>query len=488
MTLPAVSSTNTTQRRLGLTLGLLAFAQLIVAVDYNIVFVGLPAIGSGLDFSDQTLQWVVSAYAVAFGGFLLLGGRASDLFGRRRMFILGLFLYAISSLIGGFATSAELLIGARAVQGLGGALLSPALLSLISSLFAEGRERNRALAVWGGAGSTGMVLGSLLGGVLTEAFGWPAVFFVNVPLALGAFLAAFWLIPPDQERDPSRTFDLGGALTATIGATLLVLTLVQGPASGWTSTAVLLSAVGAIVFLGAFLFIESRSRDPLMPLGLFRNRSLSTGMVVTAAFMATFGALAYVFTVYFQTVLGYSALQSGFGFVLPCVGVLVGTQIGGRLATRLGVRTTLIGGLTIGAVGTAGFAMALSVSGSYLTIAPGLAILSVGQGIVFTAMFAAALTGVQPADQGIGSGMAVTGQQVGGALGLAVLVAVINAGTAGLTGEASRLEVNNGLRDASFVAAAAIAATILVALNFKRHNATAAADAASATEFERSRR
>ena len=460
------------RRRLGLTLGLLAFAQLIIAVDYTIVFVGLPAIGDGLGFSEQTLQWVVSAYAVAFGGFLLLGGRAADLFGRRRMFAAGLFLYAISSFIGGLAEGPELLIAARAVQGLGGALLSPTLLALISSLFPEGRERNRALAVWGGAGSSGMVIGSLLGGVLTETVGWRGVFFVNVPLAVAGLIAAFWLIPTDRERETGRSFDIAGALTATLGATLLVFALVQGPASGWTSPLVLGSLVAAALLIVAFLLIESRSKDPLMPLRLLRNRSLLTGVVVTGAFMATFGALAYFFTIYFQEVLGYNPLSSGFGFVLPCVGVLVGTQIGGRMSTRVGVRTTLIAGLVLGVVGTVAFGAAVAPEGSYLSIAPGLAVLSIGQGILFTAMYAAALTGVAPEHQGVGSGIAVTGQQVGGALGLAVLVAIANASSGTLDGTASVADIAGGIRTAAYVAAAGIAGTILVALTFPRHRPT----------------
>ncbi|HET6483005.1 MAG TPA: MFS transporter [Actinoplanes sp.] len=463
------TTTGTSRRHLGLTLGLLAFAQLIIAVDYTIVFVGLPAIGDGLQFSEQTLQWVVSAYAVAFGGFLLLGGRAADLFGRRRMFIAGLFLYAVSSLAGGLAEGPELLIAARAVQGLGGALLSPTLLALISSLFPEGRERNRALAVWGGAGSSGMVLGSLLGGVLTETVGWRGVFFVNVPLAVAGLVAAFWLLPADGRRETGRSFDVAGALTATAGATLLVFALVQGPTSGWTSTVVLGSLIGAVLLLGAFLFIESRSLDPLMPLRLLANRSLSTGVVVTASFMATFGALAYFFTMYFSEVLGYNPLSSGFGFVLPCVGVLVGTQIGGRMSTRFGVRNALIAGLALGVVGTVAFAAAVTPGGSYLSIAPGLAVLSIGQGILFTAMFAAALSGVSPEHQGVGSGIVVTGQQVGGALGLAVLVAVANASSGALDGTADVAGIADGIRTAAYVAAAGIAGTILIALAFPRH-------------------
>ncbi|TIX95387.1 MAG: MFS transporter, partial [Mesorhizobium sp.] len=247
----------------GATLALLAFAQVIIALDLNIVFVALPEIGAGLGFSGQTLQWVVSAYTVFTGGFLLFGGRAADLIGQRRVFIFALWLYALSSLVGGLAWSPEVIIAARAVQGIGAAFLFPATLSLINRLFAEGPERNRALAVWGGAGASGLTLGSLAGGLLTSAFGWPSIFYVNVLLAGVAIVAAFAIIPRDSKRHEHRSFDLPGALTVTTGATLLVFTLVQGPEYGWGSTAIIASALLAVIFLTTFAVIEARSTDPL---------------------------------------------------------------------------------------------------------------------------------------------------------------------------------------------------------------------------------
>ncbi|WP_016909578.1 MFS transporter, partial [Streptomyces xiaopingdaonensis] len=311
MTSPLGVPTTAPRRRLGLTLALLAFAQLIISIDYNIVFVALPDIGRELGFSSQTLQWVVSAYAVAFGGFLLLGGRAGDLLGRRRMFLLGLLLYGVSSLVGGFATSPGLLVAARAVQGLGGAFLFPATLSLVNTTFEEGPQRFRALSVWAAAGASGMLLGSLLGGLLTEGFGWEAVFFVNVPLTALAGLAAFRLIRADGPRESGRRFDLPGAVSATAGVTLIVFALVQGPASGWGAPVVVGAAVAGVVLVAGFLVLENRSADPLMPLRLFRNRNLSTGSGVTFLFMATFGTLLYFLTVYFQDVHEYSALRTG---------------------------------------------------------------------------------------------------------------------------------------------------------------------------------
>lgn len=455
-------------QRVGLVLALLALAQLIVALDYNIVYVALPDIGRRLGFSAQTLQWVVSAYTVVYGGFLLLGGRAGDLFGRRRMFVFGLALYAVSSLAGGFATDQGTLIAARAVQGLGGAFLFPATLSLVNTTFAEGHKRNRALAVWATAGAGGMVLGSLLGGVLTQAFGWEAVFYVNVPLAAVALVLAFALIAPDGARRAGRSFDLPGALTATVGMTSIVFTLVQGPESGWNSPMVITAAAVGVVLLITFLLVERRSTDPLMPLRLFDNRDLNAGVATTFLFMASFGTLVYFLMSYFQTVHGYSPLRTGIAYLVPMATVVVGSNLAGRLATRFGMRTTLSTGLALGAIGTLWLGLAMSPDGGYLALVPPMLIFSLGQGLVFTTMFAAAAAGVPAHRQGIASGMASSGQQIGSAVGLAVLVAVANAGTAGHTGAALRLAVTDGLRTAVFVAAAVMAVTLLVVRNFER--------------------
>jgi EmrB/QacA subfamily drug resistance transporter len=463
-------------------LALLAFAQVIISIDYNIVYVALPEIGATLGFSSQTLQWVISGYAVAFGGFLLLGGRACDLFGPRRLFVLGLCLYGVSSMVGGFATSPGLLIAARAVQGIGGALLFPATLTLVSTSFAAGAQRNRAFAVWGTAGGAGMILGSLLGGVLTQAFGWEAVFFVNVPLAVIALVLAFKLIAPDAPRARNRKFDLTGALTATVGVTAVVFTLVQGPESGWFSPAVVISAIVGVVLLLTFYVTEKRSSDPLMPLRLFRNRNLSTGVVVTCLYMASFGTLLYFLTVYFQTVHGYSALGTGMAFLVPMVAIAAGAQLGGRLATRFGLRTIMLASMAIGAVGALTLALSMSTSASYLALIPGLLILGLGQGAGWTVMFGAAGAGVAPQEQGIASGMASTTQQIGGAVGLAILVVIATVSDTGLTGEALRSATTDGLRSAVFAAVAGMIATFLVALNFTRQGGKAEVTESEVTE------
>lgn len=448
-------------------LALLAFAQFISAIDYNIVYVALPEIGREVGFDAHSLQWVISAYAVAFGGFLLLGGRAADLLGQRRMFATALALYGVSSLVGGLANDPGLLVAARAVQGLGGALLLPATLSLINTTFAEGAPRNRALAVWGGAGAVGMALGSLLGGVLTSYLGWEAVFYVNVPLAMGGAAAAFAIITKDAARERGRSFDLGGALTATVGFTALVFGVVQGPEAGWSSPQTLIALIAGVLLIGVFLLIESRVAHPLMPLRLFRNRSLVAAMGITFIFMGTFGAQYYFFTVYLQNVHGLSAMATGLAFVPSAVMGLVGTKVSEKLLGRTGIRTTIVTGLLLGAAGMALLATGMSPTGGYTALLPGVVLISLGQGIAWTAMFAAAATGVDATHQGIASAMASTTQQIGGAVGLAVLVAVANAGTDVSTGP----QLVPGLQTAGWAAAALTLAGVGIALTLRRPSA-----------------
>jgi EmrB/QacA subfamily drug resistance transporter len=448
-------------------LALLSFAMLIVSLDQYIVVVALPDIGRELGYSAQTLQAVVSAYAVASSGFLLCGGRAADLLGRRRMLVTGLVLYAVSSLAGGLAMGPEVQLTARAAQGLGGALVFPSTLALINSGFPEGRERNRALGIWGGSGAAGLVVGVLLGGVLTRAFGWEAVFFVNVPLAGAALLGAFVWIEADRARDRTRTFDLPGALTVTGAVTLLVFALVQGPDRGWLSPWILVAMASGLLLLAIFVLVEHRSRDPLVPPALVANRSLALAVLIAFMFTATFGSLLYFLSLYFQDVLGYDALQTGIGFLVPTAVVVLGSTLAGRIVTRIGLRRTLVVALAVGAVGAAALGLAMAPDGSYASLVPGLVAVSIGDGVVFTAMFIAAATGVTDRDQGVASGIASTATGVGAAVGLAVLVLVANAGSHGLAGEALRLAEADGIRTAVFCIAGGIAVTFLIALGFR---------------------
>jgi EmrB/QacA subfamily drug resistance transporter len=451
--------------RRGWVLALLALAQLITSLDFNIVYVALPAIGRDLGFSAHSLQWVISGYTVTFGGFLLLGGRASDLLGQRRVFLLALALYAGSSLAGGLAPSPGVLVGARTVQGLGGALLFPSTLTLIHSLFAEGRERNRALAAWGGAGASGLTLGALLGGVLTDAFGWSAVFYVNVLLAGAAVVAALRLLPADGPRVRGRSIDLPGALTVTGGVSLLVLALVEGPQAGWASASVVGPAVAAALLLAGFVAVERASADPLMALRMLRNQSLRIAMAITAVFFGTLMTLPYFLTLYFQNVLEYSPLRSGLAFLLPSVVIGLGTQLGEPLVHRLGMRRSLAGGLATASVGVLGLAAAVGPHGTYLALVPGIVVFGVGQGVAWTSMWVVAADGVAPAEQGVASGMASTTMQIGGAVGLAVLIAVASSGAGGARGVDPGAA--GGIRSAIVVAGVALAGAALVALRLR---------------------
>jgi EmrB/QacA subfamily drug resistance transporter len=456
------------QRSLGWILALLALAQLIYSLDINIVYVALPEIGQELGFSKQSLQWVVSAYTIFCGGFLLLGGRAADLLGHKRMFIFALLLYAVSSLLGGLAWNALVIIIARTIQGIGAAFLFPATLSLINRLFEEGPRRNRALAVWGGAGASGLTIGSLLGGLLTDAFGWEAVFYVNVPLAGIVALVAMFIIPRDESRERKRRFDIPGAVTVTAGATLLVYVLVQGPEFGWTSPNMIVCAILSLTLLAVFAFIQARSVDPLMPLHLFRNRSLVAGVIITFIFMGTFGALPYFLTILFQNVHGYSALNTGLAFIIPSLAIAAGTQLGERLATRLDARSTLLIGMLIGVAGTMLIPVGAHVGNSYLIIVPGLIISGIGQGITWTGMWVAASSGVVKEDQGVASGIGSTTLNIGNAVGLAILIAVANSYIQGKTGEALREAIAMGERTAIYLAALGILLGAIVALFLPR--------------------
>ncbi|WP_248928004.1 MFS transporter [Paenibacillus hamazuiensis] len=456
------------KRALGWSLALLALAQLIYSLDINIVYVALPEIGQGLGFSKQSLQWVVSAYTIFCGGFLLLGGRAADLLGHKRMFVFALLLYAVSSLLGGLAWNAPVIIIARAIQGIGAAFLFPATLSLINRLFEEGPRRNRALAIWGGAGASGLTLGSLLGGLLTDAFGWEAVFYVNVPLAGIVALVATFIIPRDEPKVRKRRFDIPGAVTVTAGATLLVYVLVQGPEFGWTSPNMIVCAILSLMLLAGFTLIQARSADPLMPLQLFRNRSLVAGTIITFIFMGTYGALPYFLTILFQNVHGYSALNAGLAFIIPSLAIAAGTQLGERLATRLEARNTLLIGLLIGVAGTVLIPVGVYSGSSYLIIVPGIVISGIGQGITWTGMWVAASSGVAEEDQGVASGIASTTLNIGNAVGLAILIAVANMGIQGKTGDALREAIAAGERTAIYLAALGILLGAVVALFLPR--------------------
>jgi EmrB/QacA subfamily drug resistance transporter len=417
-------STSTDRR--WLALALLAAAQFVVVLDAAIVNVALPSIGGALHFSQDNLSWVVNAYTLTFGGFLMLGGRMADLIGRRRMFIAGLILFAGASLAGGLAQSDIWLIVARAVQGLGAALLSPAALSLVTTLFAEGAERNKAMGVWGAVAGSGGAAGVLLGGMLTEWAGWEWVLFVNVPVGIAAALLAPRLLP-ESRNDGARHFDVAGAFSVTAGLSLLVYSLVNANQAGWASAETLILVAVAAVLLIAFVAIERNTKAPLVPFpGIFRIRSIS-GINVTALLiaMALFSMFFFI-SLYMQQVLGFDPLETGVAYLPLAGGIIVSAGIASNLVTRLGVKPVLIAGLLLTAIGLVWFSQ-ISVGGSYVgdVLFPSI-IAAFGLGFAFVAMTIAAVAGVEPHEAGLASGLINTSQQIGGALGLAILAAIAN--------------------------------------------------------------
>ncbi|PAD67520.1 arabinose ABC transporter permease [Bacillus sp. 7586-K] len=409
-----------------LSLTLLAVSQLILALDYTIIFVGLPSIAADLGFSANSLQWVVSAFSLVYGGFLLIGGRLSDLLGRRRMFIIATALFGLGSLIGGIVNSEIMLILARAIQGLGGALLSPATLSLIMSNFAEGKERNHAMSVWAAMGGVGLSLGLLLGGVLTNYFGWEAIFLVNVPITILIILLSPVALQESKVKSTTRHYDLAGTVSVTAGMILVVYYLIQSPLEGWLNRVTVIPGIIGLCLLLLFIIIEKRTIEPLIPSRIIRIRSLVSATISAALFSASFGTLYYFLTLYTQEVLHYNAIQSGVSFLPLTLSALVGSKFINRMISTVGIAGTLGSGMGLGVIGFM-ILTQLSANNSFLVMIPGTIIIGLGQAFVFTTMFIAAGLGIEPKEQGIASAIINTGQQIGSAIGLAVIMAIVSA-------------------------------------------------------------
>jgi len=408
-------------RRRWSALALIVTAQFMVILDVAIVNVALPSIKSDLGFSDTGLQWVITAYAILFGGTLLLGGRLADLLGRRRMFVAGLALFAASSLLSGFAWSAGSLVAFRAVQGLGGALLAPAALSLLMTTFAEGHERNRALGIYGAASGSGAAAGVLLGGVITSYLGWSWIFFINVPVGLAAIALTPFLLRDSRAELPHRHFDLAGATTVTAGLMLLVYGLTRAATDGWTSPVTLGLIGGAAGLVAAFVGIESRSRSPLLPLRIFRLRALSAANVTMLLVGAVTFSEFFVLTLYVQDVLHYSAVQSGVAFVAFALSVVVSSNLAEAVVERVGVRGTLMMGLALATI-SVGLLTQVPVDGHYFwDLFPAFVLGGTGLGFSFVPVTIASLAGVERADAGVASGLVNTSRQIGGAIGLAAI-------------------------------------------------------------------
>lgn len=406
-------------RNLGLALAVIAVAQLMVVLDTAIVNIALPSIQRALHFTPTGLEWVVNGYALAFGGLLLLGGRAGDLFGRRRVFIAGVVLFTLGSLAGGVATTSAWLIVARVAQGVGGAIVAPTALSLVADTFPEGAPRNRALGVYSAVSGAGGALGLLLGGLITNYFSWRWVLFVNVPIGLALVLAAPRLLAATEGR-PGR-LDVPGAVTVTAGMTLLVYGLSKAASNGWTDSLTIGPIAGALVLLAAFVVIELRSAQPLVPLHIFANRNRSGAYAVSFAIGATLAGFLFFLTQFMQNILGYSPLKAGLAFLPITVGVVAGAQLASRLIGRIGARIPMTLGSLAGALGLFGLAR-ISEHSDYVTgvLGPAL-VLSLGLGLIFVSTTIVAVTGVGPADSGLSSALLNVGRQLGGSMGLAAL-------------------------------------------------------------------
>ena len=420
----------------GMALTVLAISQLMVVLDATIVNVALERIQVALGFTTQSdLQWIVTGYALTFGGFLLLGGKLADRLGRRRVFIAGAVLFAVASLLGGIAESPSLLIAARALQGLGGALMSPAALSLLTVVFAEGKERDRALGIWAAITAGGAALGLILGGVLTEYLSWRWVFFVNVPIALVAVLGALRYVPESKD-ETARGFDVPGAVLVTGGLMALVYGLVQVNDDGVSTAVKTATFVAAAVLLGAFAVVQRRAASPLVPFRLFRNRSVLGADIGALLIGAGIFGIFFFLTLWMQVLNGYSPIEAGFAFLPMTLLIGVGAGISAQLLGRIGPRPLLLVGPTLSAAGLLLLAVRLEPDSSYLTVVlPSLALVAVGMGLAFVALTSAAVAGVPQDDSGIASALLNAGQQVGGALGLAVLTAVSTARTSSLLPE-----------------------------------------------------
>jgi EmrB/QacA subfamily drug resistance transporter len=400
---------------------LLCLAQFVVVLDASIVNVALPSIGEALSFSESNLAWVVNAYVIAFGGFLLLGGRAADLLGRRRVFMAGLAVVGIASLAAGFADTQGQLIAARAAQGLGAAITSPAALSIITTLFQDGSERNKALGVWGAVAGSAGAAGVLLGGILTDGLGWEWVLWVNVPVAAIALALTPGLIPESRSQSVTRHFDAAGAVTVTAGLSLLAYALLDASDSGWGSTKIIGLLAGSVALIAIFVAIELRSRAPLVPFRIFRLRTLTGANVVGLLLGASLFSMFFFISLYMQQVLGYSAIHAGLSYLPLAVTIIVAAGLGGQLVTRFGFKPILATGMLFVSAGLLWFSQ-VSVGGGFLTDILGPSLLAaIGLGFGFVTSTIAAVAGVQNREQGLASGLINTSQQIGGALGLAVL-------------------------------------------------------------------
>src|SRR5215203_2294155 len=426
---------------------LLCMAQFIVVLDASIVNVALPSIGEGLNFSEENLPWIVNAYVIAFGGFLLLGGRAADLLGRRRVFMTGLAVVGIASLAAGFAATQGQLIAARAAQGLGAAIVSPAALSIVTTLFKDGAERNKALGAWGAVAGSAGAAGVLLGGILTDGLGWEWVLWINVPVAAIALAFTPGLIPESRSESTTRHYDAAGAVSITAGLSLLAYAFLDAAESGWGSTKIVSLLAVSAALIAVFVAIELRSKAPLVPFRIFRLRTLTGANVVGLLLGASLFSMFYFISLYMQQVLGYSAIHAGLSYLPLAVTIIVAAGFGGQLVTRFGFKPILAAGMLFVSGGLIWFSQ-VSLGGGFLTDILGASLLAaIGLGLAFVTSTIAAVSGVEEHEAGLASGLINTSQQVGGALGLAVLATVATSTTNDAAGPPAQA-LTEGFQDA----------------------------------------
>lgn len=461
-----VPPTSLATRRGKLTLAFLCMVGFLDFVDASIVNVALPSIRRDLDFSVQSLQWVLSGYLLTYGGFMLLGGRAADLLGRRRILVAGILVFALSSLAGGLARNADVLVGARLAQGVGAAMMLPAALSILTTTFTEGGDRLKALGVWGAMAGMASAVGVFLGGVLSEGPGWRWVMWVNLPVCLLLLVAAFLLVSGDRREAPLKNFDLLGAVLVTAGMLLLVYALVNAPDVGWGTTRTIGGLAGAAALLVAFVVNERLHTNPLAPLSIFRLKGLAAANVAQVIAMAGFISMFFFVTLYMQNVLGYSQIEAGSAYLPVTFGVAISAGISSKLFVRTGTRPIIVAGALI-AAGAVYWLSRIPVDGSYLTdLLPGLMIMSLGLGAVFVGVTTAANAGV-PADKaGLAAALVNASTWIGGALGLAIFSAIATSRTnALLAGQASQPDaLTAGFKRALLAASIFLLAAAIIAL------------------------
>jgi EmrB/QacA subfamily drug resistance transporter len=457
-----------------LVLVIACLAQFMVVLDITVVNIALPSIQKGLDFSSANLQWVVNGYTLIFGGFLLLGGRAADITGRKRLFVAGVILFSAASLLNGLAQSSGMLIVGRGLQGLGGALVSPAALAIITTTFTDTSERTKALGIWSAIAASGSAVGLLLGGVLTDIASWRWVFFVNVPVGIITVALALRYIAESRVEGLRRSYDLGGAFTVTGGLVVIVFAIVKAQSYGWGSARTLGLFAAGIVLLAAFVAIERRAEAPLMRLSIFRVRSLAVGDAALLLIASGMFGMFYFASLYVQDILGYSPLKAGLAFLPVTAGIMIGAGVAQQLIKRLGVRNVSIIGTTLAALGMLVLTQ-LPVHGSYVgDLLTGLMPLSIGMGLVFVPITLMGTSGVSADDAGLASGLFNTAQQVGGSLGLAILSTLAATQTSHLLANHSATKVAATVSGyhVAFLAAAAMfagAAALLVFALRRRH-------------------